>query len=135
MKESVARLLERLGLEPIILSEQPDQGRTIIEKFEEESSVGYAVVLMSDQDDHGCEVESMELNPRARQNVILELGYFMGKLGRKGHVCVLKKGDIEKPSDILGIIYKDYKSNDDAWKYQLAKELKSSGYCINMNDI
>ena len=135
MKESVARLLEKLGLEPIILSEQPDQNRTIIEKFEEESNVDYAVVLMSDQDDHGCEVTSTDLKPRARQNVILELGYFMGKLGRKGHVCVLKKGDIEEPSDILGVIYKEYRSSDDSWKYQLAREMKSCGYNISLDDI
>jgi len=135
MKESVARLLERIGLEPVILGEQPDKGRTIIEKFEEESNVGYAIVLMSDQDDHGCEITSTELKPRARQNVILELGYFMGKLGRKGHVCVLKKGDIEEPSDILGIIYKPFDSDNGYWKYAIADELKAAGYKVDKNDI
>ena len=135
MKLAVARLLEKLDFEPIILSEQADQGRTIIEKFEEESDVGFAVVLMSNEDDMGAEVGSSDYKPRARQNVILELGYFIGKLGRKNHVCVLKKGDVETPSDILGIVYKKYSSNDDGWKFSLAKELKAAGYSVDMNDV
>lgn len=135
MKLAVARLLERLDFEPIILSEQTDQGRTIIEKFEEESNVGFAVVLMSDEDDIGAEAGSSDYKPRARQNVILELGYFIGKLGRKNHVCVLKKGNVEVPSDILGIVYKSYSSNDDGWKFALAKELKASGYSVDLNKI
>lgn len=135
MKLAVARLLENLGFEPIILSEQADKGRTIIEKFEEESDVGFAVVLMSDKDDMGAEVGSSDYKPRARQNVILELGYFIGRLGRKNHVCVLKKGDVEVPSDILGVVYKSYNSDDDGWKFSLAKELKSAGYSVDMNKI
>lgn len=135
MKLSVARLLEKLDFEPIILSEQTDQGRTIIEKFEEESNVGFAVVLMSDEDDIGAEAGSSDYKPRARQNVILELGYFIGKLGRKNHVCVLKKGNVEVPSDILGIVYKSYSSNDDGWKFALAKELNASGYSVDLNKI
>ena len=66
--------------------------------------MGFAVVLMSDKDDMGAEVGSLDYKPRARQNVILELGYFIGRLGRKNHVCVLKKGDVEVPSDILGVL-------------------------------
>ncbi|MBO6254892.1 MAG: nucleotide-binding protein, partial [Bacteroidaceae bacterium] len=134
MKLAVARLLEKIGFEPKILSEQADQGRTIIEKFEEESDVGFAVVLFSDKDDMGAEVGSLEYKPRARQNVILELGYFIGKLGRK-HVCVLKKGDVEVPSDILGVVYKTYKSDDDGWKYSLCKELNLAGYNVDFNKI
>lgn len=135
MKLAVARLLENLDFEPIILSEQSDQGRTIIEKFEEESNVGFAVVLMSDKDDMGAEVGSLDYKPRARQNVILELGYFIGRLGRKNHVCVLKKGNVEVPSDILGVVYKTFSSNDDGWKFALAKELKAAGYSVDMNKI
>ncbi len=134
MKSSVARFLEKFNLEPIILSEQTNRGRTIIEKFEEESNVGFAVVLMSDKDDVGAEVGSTDYKPRARQNVILELGYFMGKLGRKNHVCVLKKGNVEVPSDILGVVYNTY-NNDDGWKFALAKELRAAGYSIDMNKI
>ena len=135
MKSAVARLLEKLDFEPIILNEQADQGRTIIEKFEEESDVGFAVVLMSEEDDMGAEVGSSDYKPRARQNVILELGYFIGKLGRKNHVCVLKKGNVEVPSDILGVVYKSYSSDDDGWKFYLAKELKAAGYNVDLNKI
>lgn len=135
MKLAVARLLEKLDFEPIILSEQADRGRTIIEKFEEESDVGFAVVLMSDEDDMGAEVGSSDYKPRARQNVILELGYFIGKLGRKNHVCVLKKGNVEAPSDILGVVYKIYSGSDDGWKFALAKELKAAGYNVDLNQI
>ena len=59
----------------------------------------------------------------------------MGKLGRKNHVCVLKKGNVEVPSDILGIVYKLYSSNDDGWKFALAKELKAAGYSVDLNKI
>lgn len=135
MKLNVARLLEQFKLEPIILSEQPDKGRTIIEKFEEESNVGFAVVLMSDKDDMGAAVGSSDYKPRARQNVILELGYFIGRLGRQNHVCVLKKGNVEVPSDILGIVYKAYNGDDEGWKLALAKELKAAGYQIDFNQI
>lgn len=109
MKSSVKALLLQLGLHPIILSEEPNGGKTIIEKFEDNSQkVDFAIVLMSDQDDQGCEIGKNDFKPRARQNVILELGYFIGKLGRRKHVCVLKKEGVEEPSDILGIAYTPY---------------------------
>lgn len=84
-RESVARFLEKLGLEPIILHEQANRGRTVIEKIEGHRDVGFAVVLLT-PDDQGC-VEGGQLEPRARQNVLLELGYFLGYLGRD-RVCV-----------------------------------------------
>ena len=128
MKTEVADLLKRLGLNPIILSEQPNGGRTIIEKFEEHSQeAGYAVVLMSDKDDVGRAVEERMLKPRARQNVILELGYFIGRLGRS-RVCVLKKETVEDPSDILGIVYTPYVSGSKEWQEAIIRELKAAGY-------
>lgn len=135
MKESVARLISSMGLEPIILSEQPDKGRTIIEKFEDEANVDFAIVLMSDNDDYGAEIGKEDTKPRARQNVILELGYFIGKLGRKNHVCVLKKDNVEVPSDILGIVYKQYDPSNDSWKFALGKELRAAGYDVDLNSI
>lgn len=135
MKESVARLVSSLGLEPIILSEQPDNGRTIIEKFEDEANVDFAIVLMSDNDDYGAEIGSNNTKPRARQNVILELGYFIGKLGRRNHVCVLKKNGVEVPSDILGIVYKQYDQSNDSWKFAVGKELRAAGYDVDLNSI
>ena len=107
MKESVARFLERLGLEAIILHEQANAGQTIIEKFERESDADFAVVLFS-PDDVGAEKDKMaDLKPRARQNVVLELGYFIGKLGRQ-RVLPLVHGQLELPSDVHGVVYVSY---------------------------
>jgi predicted nucleotide-binding protein len=101
-REAVARYLDRVNLEPIILHEQANQGKTIIEKFEAHSGVGFAIVLLT-PDDVGGPVGGAQ-QPRARQNVVLELGYFIGRLTR-ARVCALKAGDVELPSDILGIVW------------------------------
>lgn len=95
--QSLARFVEKLGLQAIVLKEQPNQGRTIIEKFEDSArEVGFAVVLLT-PDDLGGVADNSAPSSRARQNVIFELGYFAGALGR-GRVCLLRKGDIEIPS-------------------------------------
>lgn len=130
LKESVARFIEELGFEAIILNEQTNGGRTIIEKFEEYSNVNYAIVLMT-PDDKGGLISDNEMIPRARQNVIFELGYFIGKLGRNC-VTALHSGDIEVPTDILGITY-ILVDQAGAWKYQVAKEMGNAGYQIDMN--
>lgn len=134
MKSIVARFLDKCRLNPIILSEQSDQGRTIIEKFEQSSDVGFAVILLSPDDVGGLArdlVDPSALQGRARQNVILELGYFVGKLGR-GRVCALRKGEVELPSDFSGVIYTPFGS-DDSWKMKLARELKVAGVEIDLN--
>lgn len=130
-KQTIARFLEKLGLEPVILHERSNAGLTIIEKFEKHSDVAYAVVLMTPDDIGALAKEKDKLAYRARQNVVLELGYFMGRLGRS-HVCVLLKGDIERPSDSDGIIYVALDPND-GWKILLAKELKEVGLEIDLN--
>lgn len=88
-RESVARFLENLGFEAVILHEQANRGRTVIEKVEANSDVGFAVVLLT-PDDLGRGISEADLEPRARQNVLLELGYFIGRLGRE-NVCALKR--------------------------------------------
>ena len=131
IKETVARFLQRLDLEPVILHERSNQGRTIIEKFEQHAQVGFAIALLT-PDDAGALQEDMEhLKPRARQNVIFEFGYFIGRLGRN-HVCALTKGDVEIPSDYAGVIYIPL---DDAggWKMKLIKELKIAGIAVDAN--
>ena len=130
-RETVARFLERLNLEPIILHEQPNKGRTIIEKFEDYAIVGFAVVLLTPDDVGGVVGKTDDLNPRARQNVILELGYFIGKLGRE-RVCPLVKGDLEKPSDYDGVVYTKL-DEADGWKMKLVRELKAAGFDIDAN--
>ena len=119
--QSVARFISRIGLEEIILSERPDGSRTVIEKFEAESGdVSFAIVLMT-PDDSGNALASESKRLRARQNVLYELGYFAGKLGR-GKVLVLKKGDIEIPSDLAGVLYTELDEHG-GWKRKLLGEL------------
>lgn len=131
-KNSVARFVERFGLEAVILHEQPNKGLTIIEKFEKNASgAGFAIVLLTG-DDIGASKDTPEtVKPRARQNVILELGYFCGSLGRS-KVCVLYKEGVEIPSDYLGVIYTPL---DEAggWHLKLAKEMKEAGLQIDLN--
>jgi len=130
-KETVARFITQLGLEPVILHEQANLGRTIIEKFEDHSDVGYAIALIT-PDDKGASVYEPEcVRQRARQNVIFEFGYFLGKLGRK-NVVGLVKGDIEVPSDYSGVLYIPIDESG-AWRFHLIKELKSAGYEVDAN--
>ena len=129
-KHAIARFVERLGLKAIILDEQANKGQTIIEKFEEHAGeVGFAIVLLTPDDVGAPKDKEDNLKPRARQNVILELGYFLRALGRE-HVCVLYKEEVELPSDIHGILYVPMDSFD-GWKQKLAKEMKQAGLPIN----
>lgn len=123
----LAWVLERdMGLIPIILRERTDEGRTIIEKLEKHSDVKYAFIILTPDDVGALATERKNLNSRARQNVILELGYFLGKLGRK-NVCCLLKGDIELPSDMEGIIYKQFKESVRECIFDVVKELIAMG--------
>jgi predicted nucleotide-binding protein len=130
-RETVARFLEKLGVEAIVLHEQATQGRTLVEKLEHYANVDFAVVLLT-PDDVGAEAaKADQLNPRARQNVLLELGFFVGRLGRS-HVCAIHKGPLELPSDYLGVGYVPLDSGG-GWRLQLAKELRSAGFEVDMN--
>ena len=136
MKEAVARALAKLELESIILHEQPDQGRTEIEKFVDHSDVGFAVVLLSG-DDHAFPRigKAEDARPRARQNVILELGFFLGKLGRNRVLPFYRKvHNFELPSDYDGVLYKEFDSAG-AWKVELFRELKAAGYEVDANKL
>lgn len=128
-RESVARFFERLHFKVIILHEQANQGGTIIEKIEQYGDVGFAVVLLT-PDDEGCKKGDTPM-PRARQNVLLELGYFMGRLGRK-RVSALKRANVDLPTDFAGMVWIPF---DDAagWQLALARELKAAGYDIDLN--
>lgn len=131
-KLAVARLLERLDLEPIILHEKPDMNRTIIEKFEAHTDVGFAVILMTADDRGGPATASTDTyQPRARQNVLLEMGFFLGRLGR-GHVCVLYEPGVEMPSDYSGVLYKPLDSAGN-WKWELAREIDAARIPVDFN--
>lgn len=129
VKQTVARTLENLGLTPIILSEQPDKGRTVIEKFEREGNdVGFAVVLLT-ADDKGRKNKARKMQSRARQNVVFEMGYFMAQLGRERVFLLLQEG-VEEPSDLRGIVYTPL-DKEGAWKYRLVKEIRAQGYYVS----
>jgi len=127
-KEMVARFLENNDFDTIILHEQANGGRTIIENIENYSDVGFAVILLT-PDDIGRAKNEDKSQSRARQNVILELGYFVGKLGRN-KVCVFKSDELEIPTDFSGVIWNQLDSIG-AWKYILLKELKEAGYDLD----
>lgn len=129
LKQSVARIIEKQGIEAIILSEQANKGRTIIEKFEDHSDVGGAICLFT-ADDLGRAKKDTTYNTRARQNVVLETGYFMGRLGRD-HVVLLADKGIEMPSDLSGVVY----TETGKWEIDLLKELKEMGYTIDFNKL
>lgn len=130
LKQEIARYLERIDLEPIILHEQASKGLTVIEKIEKYTDVKFGIILYTPCDIGGK--SDKDLRPRARQNVVFEHGYLIAKLGRE-NVCALVSDDsIEKPSDISGIIY--ISTNTD-WKVDVAKELKECGYKIDMNKL
>lgn len=129
LKESVARVIERQGIKPVILSEQANRGATIIEKIETYSDVKGAICLFT-SDDIGRGINELTDSPRARQNVVFESGYFVGKLGRQ-NVVLISDENIELPSDLQGIVY----SNKSEWKFQVLKELKAIGYKIDYNKI
>ena len=108
---------------------QANKGRTIIEKFEDYSDVGGAICLFT-ADDYGRAKTNETDNTRARQNVVLETGYFMGKLGRD-HVVLLADQNIEMPSDLSGVVYTDTTK----WEIDLLKELKEMGYTVDFNKL
>ena len=129
LKQTVARIVEKQGIEAILLSEQANQGRTIIEKFEDFSDVDGAICLFTSDDVGRSKLEST-YKPRARQNVVLETGYFMGKLGRN-HVVILTDDGIEMPSDLSGIVH----TATTNWQVDLLKELSAIGYTIDFNKL
>lgn len=129
-RESVARFVSSIGLKPIILHEQANRGRTVIEKVEAHSDVSFAVVLLT-PDDLGKAKDAADLEPRARQNVLLELGYFFGRLGRE-NVCALKRGEVEVPSDFAGVVWEKMDGGN-GWKQALGRELEAAGHAIDWN--
>ncbi|MGE7999403.1 TIR domain-containing protein [Lysinibacillus sp. NPDC093190] len=125
----VDRFIRKLSLSPVILSEADDDGQTIIEKFERETQDTKFAIILSSPDDCGYSVVdgSDKIKYRARQNVIFEMGYFVGKLGRERTLTILK-GELELPNDIQGVIYK---KNTEDWQPYLAKKLSKLGYNVN----
>ncbi|RKU09145.1 hypothetical protein C6503_21630 [Candidatus Poribacteria bacterium] len=121
------------GLTPTVLDEQPNKGRTIIEKLEDlADETGFAIALLTPDDVGASKKNRNDLKPRARQNVILELGYFLA-LGRQ-RVCILYKEGVELPSDIQGVVYVPMDDNGE-WKQKIVREMESVGLLIDANKI
>lgn len=135
-KTSLEVFLHEIGLEPVVLHRQADEGMTIIEKFEKHSDVGYVFILLTP--DEIAYLTAEEKKPdsernkefRARPNVIFEFGYFIGKFGRS-RVCCLYSGNVSLPSDVNGIIYKKFDKGIEEVAYSIIKDLKASGYTIS----
>ena len=124
-KNDVRQYVSDIGKEPIILHMQPSAGMTIIEKIDRYSNVGFAVVLYTECD-IGAKRDSLVFSRRARQNVVFEHGYLIGKIGR-ARVVALVKGEVETPNDISGVVYIEM-TDDNSWKDQLSNELRNCGY-------
>ena len=124
VRHAVAGFLLSLGLCPVMLEEHANRGQTIIEKLEQHAFAAFAVILLT-PDDEGRTRGADALHPRARQNVILELGYFLARLGRH-RVCALYVSGVELPSDMLGVLYIRL---DEAggWKHLLEREITAAG--------
>lgn len=132
-KTKTARFIEKLGFKPIILHEQASESRTVIEKIEAYSNVGFGIVLYTPCDIGAKKEDNPQLKNRARQNVVFEHGFLIGKIGRK-NVCALVKDEIETPNDISGVVYIKM-DDEDAWHLKLAREMRASGYSVDMNKL
>jgi predicted nucleotide-binding protein len=131
-KLEVARFIEKIGFDPIILHEQASGSKTIIEKIEAYSDVGFGVVIYTPCDVGAKASELNDFKGRARQNVVFEHGFLIGKLSRS-NVCSLVKGNVDTPNDISGIVYTSMDTAN--WQLELAKELRAAGYSVDMNKI
>ena len=132
VRATVASFLSRIGLDPIVLQDQPNEGRTIIEKFEDYSDVGFAVVLLTPDDIGGLNgTDENDLKPRPRQNVVLEWGFFLGKLGRD-RVAALLQDEVEFPNDYSGVVYIEIDDNE-GWKTKLFRELRNARMPVDPN--
>ncbi|GAA3388117.1 nucleotide-binding protein [Cryptosporangium minutisporangium] len=128
--QTVARFIRQVTQrEPVILREMPNSGRTIIEKFEDHAeSIGFAIVLLTGDDEGGVR-GSADLRLRARQNVILELGFFISALGRE-RVAAIHEADVELPSDVSGMLYTSLGSD---WRFELGREMRTAGIDVDLN--
>lgn len=130
-KLRLVRFLEKVGLEPVVLHEKPGGGRPMIEKFSDYADVAFAIVLLTPDDEGRLAEESQPLRPRARQNVLVELGFFLGKLGTS-RVCALCGPTVDVPSDFEGLL-RIRMDDADAWQLPLARELKHAGLRVDLN--
>lgn len=125
-------MLRRWNIEPLILDQLPSDGQTIIEKLENYTQQAHYAVILATPDDEGNPIgKEDERQYRARQNVVLEMGMLLSRLGRKKVAILIKnQGNMEKPSDINGLMYIPFKDNVEDAKALLYKELCAAGFSI-----
>lgn len=137
LKNELARFLERLDFEPVILHDQPDKGQTIFAKLSGElADIGFAFIILTPDDVGNVAPNSGTLNPRARQNVIFEHGLFAGYLS-PNRVCAIRRGNVETPSDLHGVLYKTIASDGSlrSIAIEIANELRAAGYILDANKL
>lgn len=133
IKYELAHSLGKAGLDVTILHEEPNKGRTLLEKFADHAGeAGFAVVLLT-ADDVGKAKGTTVENLRARQNVVFELGFFCGLLGRK-RVCAVYETGVEWPSDLHGLAYVPYDQGG-GWKHKVAKEIDAAGIEVDFRKL
>lgn len=130
LKYQIARLLEKLDLEPIILHEQVNTSRTIIEKIEKYGKEAQAAIILFTPDDVGRANSETDIKARGRQNVVFEAGYFMGLLGRSNTILVVSDDSIELPGDLSGVVYSGVSS-----EFEIARELRAMGFEVDANKL
>jgi predicted nucleotide-binding protein len=129
IRHEVSGFISSLSLSPIMLDEKPNRGQTILQKLEHHAYTSFAVVLLT-SDDEGRKRGESTLHPRARQNVVLELGYFLARLGSH-RVCALYVPGVELPSDIQGLLYVELDQKG-GWKYRLQREMVAAGIPLRL---
>jgi predicted nucleotide-binding protein len=132
-KTEVALLIQNLGLQHVILADEPGQGQGIMEKLERFTGVDYVVAILTADDVGAPKSDPKDLKPRARQNVIFELGFFIAALGRERHAVLYEDG-VELPSNYRGMNYIELDPNG-AWKTKLGRELDAAGFDVNLANI
>jgi predicted nucleotide-binding protein len=136
-KANLEAFLREIGLEPIVLHRQADEGLTVIEKFEKHSDVKYAFILLTPDEvaylasETNKDDAQRDKERRARPNVIFEWGYFVGKLGRS-RVCCISTGNVSLPSDMNGLVTKRYVSSVEEVAFQVIKDLRAAGIDAKM---
>lgn len=137
LKNELARMLDKLGFDPIILHEQPDRGQTLLAKLANQMhDVGFAFVILTPDDVGAVAAGPKALQPRARQNVVFEHGLFAGRLGHE-RVCAIRRGEVEMPSDLHGLVYKTVPVGGgiSSIALELVTELRAAGYVIDANKL
>ena len=132
-KMTVAKFVENLGLKVTVLNEPPSSDLTVIENLDKYADdTGFAIALLTPDDVGALKDEAdQQLNPRVRQNVLFELGYFIGKLN-PNQVCLLYKEGVELPSYIPNVVYVSMDGADD-WKLKLSQGMRKAGLPVDMS--